>query len=276
MDCVKRKKSDDFKCIGEAVWKSFPFEGFPNTMRCNREITRTIMRYLPTGATVLDYASGSCSRSAFLSRCGFRVFACDDLSDAWHLQNGNRERISMFAEKMGVSFHLVEATTDCPYRKDQFDLVMMNDILEHLHDSPRTLLCRVVEWTKPGGYLLITVPNAANLRKRASLLFGKSNYPPYGDFFWHPSPFRGHVREYVVDDLRQLCNFMNLKSVELRDIHIWVDVRLKNAVSRCLYLCLTSMIPFSGVRDSLLLLAQKPSNWRVDAAPPALGEPSYY
>jgi SAM-dependent methyltransferase len=260
------KTSEDFRRLAEAVWDNFPFGDFPDTMRCNYEIARTIMEYLPVGAAVLDYGSGSCSRSAFLSLCGFRVSACDDLSDPWHLQNGNREKISIFAEQMGVDFHLIEPTRRCPYGEQQFDLVMMNDILEHLHDSPRALLSEVLAWTRPGGYLLITVPNAVNLRKRAGVLLGKSNYPPYGDFFWHPSPFRGHIREYVLDDLKLLCNFMDLEPVELRGIDIWVDVRLKHALSRCLYWGFTSMIRFPGIRDSLLLLARKPADWHPSQA----------
>lgn len=196
-----------------------------------------------------------------MSLCGYRVWACDDLCDYWHFQNDNRTKIFEFAAQMGIDFLLIEPGREFPYQAGQFDLVMMNDVLEHLHDSPYELLCRVLEWTKPGGLLLVVVPNAANLRKRAAMLVGLTNYPSFRDFFWHPTPWRGHVREYVLRDLKLLSRFMQLDVVELCDIHIWMNSRLESRVKRYLYLAITSLIPLRDMRDSLLLLARKPPGW---------------
>src|SRR4030042_560440 len=58
------------------------------------------------------------------------------------------------------------------FEKSSFDMLMMHDVLEHLHDSPRDLLNDLLELVKPEGYLFITVPNAVNIKKRISVLFG--------------------------------------------------------------------------------------------------------
>ena len=58
---------------------------------------------------------------------------------------------------------------------------------------------------KPGGTLFIEVPNAANVRKRAALLCGHTNYLPY-NMLYNSADYRGHIREYVVGDLRQLAH----------------------------------------------------------------------
>jgi SAM-dependent methyltransferase len=247
--------------IARSIRRLFPFKDFPDTSRGDQRIARTLMRYLPSGSSILDFGSGTCSRSAFMALCGYRVWACDDLGDHWHYQNGTRKKIFEFAAQMGIDFFHIEQGREFPYQAGQFDLVMMINILEHLHDSPYELLCQVLEWIKPGGLLLVLVPNAANLRKRAGMLAGLTNYPPFAGFFWYPAPWRGHVREYVLRDLKLLSRFMQLEVVELCDIHMWVDFRLKSVVTRNVYLAMTSLIPFRGVRDTLLLLARKPQGW---------------
>ena len=82
---------------------------------------------------------------------------------------------------------------------------MLNDVIEHLHNSPRSILLALLEALKDEGVLLITVPNAGNIRKRLDLLRGKTNLPPFSQYYWHPDPWRGHVREYVHGDLEQLA-----------------------------------------------------------------------
>lgn len=252
----------EFGRATELIWERFPFQGFPNSMRGSEAIARLITRYVPLGSSILDFGSGTCVRAAFMALCGYEVWACDDLRDEWHLRDDNRQRIYSFAQQMGVRFSLIEADRRLPYRDSQFDVVMINDVIEHLHDSPFRILSEILTWVRPGGYLLISVPNAANLRKRVALLFGRTNYPPYDDYFWYPPPWRGHVREYVLNDLRLLNRFMGLDEVDLSDAHFWVDFRLKNRVTHRLYLALTSLLPWRGIRDTLILLARKPTEWK--------------
>ncbi len=60
---------------------------------------------------------------------------------------------------------------DLPYEDDTFDLVICNQVLEHLKNYKKVIddLIRV---TKKGGYIVVGIPNLAHLINRIYLLFG--------------------------------------------------------------------------------------------------------
>ena len=62
---------------------------------------------------------------------------------------------------------------------EAFDVVVAADVLEHLPDPGRALdLLRPL--VKPGGLLLVSLPNVANVTVRLALLFGRFSYTPRG------------------------------------------------------------------------------------------------
>ena len=223
-----------------------------------RNVVGALARHLPPPARVLDFGAGHCLYPATLSLMGYEAHACDDLCDDWHQQPGMRQRILDFAASHGVHFKLLDRDTPWPWAPGSFDAVIVLDVLEHFHESPRDLLNSLVELLREGGYLLITVPNAGNLKKRIKLLTGGTNLPDYDYFYWKPGPWRGHVREYVRSDLRRLAHNVGLKVVELRGTNHMMD-RIPRA-ARLPWRAFTSM--FTGLRDSWLLLAQKPPGWK--------------
>jgi SAM-dependent methyltransferase len=141
----------------------------------------------------------------------------------------------------------------------KFDLVMLADVLEHLHHSPRTLLADLLRLVKPAGYLLITVPNAANVRKRLAIVRGKTNLPPFDQFYWSEGLWRGHIREYTKEDLAALASYLELRTLELRSAHHMLGKVPK--YMKLAYQAVTVLFP--GWRDSWVLLAQKPPHWRA-------------
>jgi SAM-dependent methyltransferase len=137
-------------------------------------------------------------------------------------------------------------------------MVMLHDVLEHLHDSPRDLLNDLLELATPTGLLFVTVPSAVNIRKRVNVLLGKTNLPPFEGYYWYPGPWRGHIREYVRDDLLKLCEYLNLEVLELRNCdHM---LRVLPRAYRPVYLFITKFFP--GWKDSWLLVARKQQEWR--------------
>ena len=144
------------------------------------------------------------------------------------------------------------------FEKESFDMVMSNDVLEHLHDSPRELVNDLVELIRPNGLLLITVPNAGNIRKRFQLLLGGTNMPNYEEFYWYQGSWRGHIREYVRSDLVQLAVFLGLEIIELKGCDHMLGVLPK--LLRAPYLMLTKLLP--NWKDSWMLVARKPLDWK--------------
>jgi SAM-dependent methyltransferase len=59
------------------------------------------------------------------------------------------------------------------------DAVLAADTLEHLSDPPR-MLCAIHQALPPGGRLLLSVPNVANVYVRLNLLFGRFPYADRG------------------------------------------------------------------------------------------------
>jgi hypothetical protein len=90
------------------------------------------------------------------------------------------------------------------------------------------------------------------------VLFGKTNMPRYEGYYWYPGPWRGHVREYVKNDLAKLAQFLNLEALEIRGCDHKIE-RLPAGI-KPIYMFLTKY--FDGWKDSLSLVARKPDDWQ--------------
>lgn len=61
----------------------------------------------------------------------------------------------------------------------RFSRILLQDVLEHVRD-PTSLLKESRQYLAPGGLLLISLPNVANITVRLSLLFGRFKYTERG------------------------------------------------------------------------------------------------
>jgi SAM-dependent methyltransferase len=221
--------------------------------------TKAILRHLPAAKTtrILDFGCGTGEKAAALSALGYQCSGYDDLGDDWHKIPGNREAIERFNAAMGVEFKLARGE-EFPWGPRTFDLIMLNDVIEHLHNSPRTLLNRLLQLLKEDGLLLITVPNAVNIRKRIDVLFGRTNLQKFDLYYWYPDPWRGHIREYTKGDLRLLSRYLGLRTVELQSCDHMLG-RIPGSF-RPFYLAVTGV--FRGWKDTWLLIAKKEKGWK--------------
>lgn len=243
----------------ETVRRTFPFPGYlSEDDQPYLTIADTVTRCLPPGSRVLDFGAGPCDKTAVVQLLGYACSACDDLQDDWHKFSNNREQIQRFATQMGVDFKLVVPRQPLGYPEGSFDMVMLHDVLEHLHDSPRELLNELVGLLKDDGLLFVTVPNAVRFGKRFSVLLGRSGLTSYDGYYWSSGPWRGHVREYVKGELELLSRYLGLPVVELSGC----DLRLGRWPARVRPLFQRLTAPFPGLKDTWLLLARKPAGWR--------------
>lgn len=234
----------------------FPFPGyFEPVLGGHQGIARTVARYLPPGSRLLDFGAGAADKTAPLAALGYRCTAVDDLSDEWHRRGNARQRILDFARGMGIEY--LSSTDEIP-ADETFDMLMLHDVLEELHDSPRHLLIDLLARVREGGYLFVTVPNHVNLRKRIAVLRGRTNNPRYEVYYWYPGPrWRGPVREYTRGDCEALARALGLEVVELTGTHHMlgqVPPRLRRA-----YVAASRLMP--GTRDTWSMVARKPAGW---------------
>lgn len=220
-------------------------------------IASTVLRYLQPGARILDFGCGPCDKTAILQRLGFQCVGYDDLQEDWHNHPGQRDRIVRFATECGIDFRLANGAA-LPFERNHFDMIMLHDVLEHLHDSPRDLLNDLLELAKPEGLLFITVPNQVNIKKRLEVVLGKTNLTAYETYYWSAKPWRGHVREYVRDDLVKLADYLGLDICELRGCdHMLQKIPAR---ARAAYLAVTALFP--DWKDSWLVVARKKKGWQ--------------
>lgn len=238
-----------------AVYDAYPLPGYMDTVwPAYRNIALTVQKHLTRGSRILDFGAGGMDKTAVLAAIGYRCYAVDDLADEWHRLDDNYQKLMTFAERFGIEFH-----PDLNFQSEPMDMVMLHDVLEHLDDSPRELLNRLMEFLRPGGYMFVTVPNAANIRKRISAVLGRTIHPPFDMYYWCPGEWRGHVREYVKNDMIRLGTNLGLSDVNVFSAHHMIERKVPE-MARPIYRAVTTVFP--GWRDTWCLIATKPADWK--------------
>jgi methionine biosynthesis protein MetW len=95
-----------------------------------------------------------------------------------------------------------------PFAPDGFDLVVLADVLEHLSD-PQAALRRAVGWCRPGGAVLVSVPNVAHWSARLALARGRWPQEERGTFD------SSHLRWFTRASLEELLAAAGLRDVQL-------------------------------------------------------------
>ena len=80
----------------------------------------------------------------------------------------------------------------------RYDAILLGDVLEHLR-NPRAILEKLAGKLKPGGKILISLPNIANIWVRLNLLLGRFNYSRVGILD------ETHLRFFTLKSARQLA-----------------------------------------------------------------------
>ncbi len=132
----------------------------------------------------------------------------------------------------------------------QADLVVMAEVLEHLHTAPTLVLKFVHTLVRQGGFLILETPNAASLKKRMKLLAGRHPYEMIRENGNNP----GHFREYTKSELLMVARTsgFDIRSCELSNYSSHDSS--KGVVQRAL----RSVGP-PGLRRGITLILEKPA-----------------
>jgi SAM-dependent methyltransferase len=116
-----------------------------------------------------------------------------------------------------------------PFQAGFYDVVVLADVLEHLAD-PLAALRRATGWCKPGGSVLVSVPNVAHWRARLTLVRGRWPAEERGTFD------SSHLRWFTRDAIAALLADAGLRDVELGAIvpalrnHVALPARIERRV----------------------------------------------
>ncbi|MCG6542508.1 class I SAM-dependent methyltransferase [Pseudomonas sp. KSR10] len=114
---------------------------------------------------------------------------------------GSSVVIDLFRDNYpGLNIELVEGYFEHFDSSEQFDVLLMGFILEHV-DDPSLILHRFRDNLRPGGRLYVAVPNAKSLNRRLGLAMGK-----IGDIYELNANDHalGHQRQFCRDTLKAL------------------------------------------------------------------------
>lgn len=114
------------------------------TSRCEI-ICRTFQQHIDKTARILEIGGGTGFIAKNLTNLGYRVEMADIHS------NGLR-----YAQKKGID-QLYQFDLFNPPFHEEFDVICLFDVLEHLKDDMKALECLKV-MLKPGGFIILTVP----------------------------------------------------------------------------------------------------------------------
>lgn len=120
---------------------------------------------------------------------------------------------------------------DLPFAPATFDLVVLADVLEHLVD-PAAALRRAAGWARPGGAILVSVPNVAHWQARLTLARGRWPAERSGTFD------ATHLRWFTRDSLVALLAEVGLVDVSVGAIvpalrnHLALGGRLERRAER--------------------------------------------
>ena len=159
------------------AWKEIPGS--------SHDLLRRRIQALPPGQRLLDLgAAGGHQGRAVRDRCAYLAGVEPDASLPASCRQGYDE------------WRATDAVSCGPWNRP-FDVVVCADVLEHL-PRPEDLLGRISGWLRPGGLLLVSLPNVANITVRAALLAGRFPYADRGILD------RTHLRFYTRSSARAL------------------------------------------------------------------------
>ena len=227
-------------------------------------IIKTVLPYIiGRRAKILDGGCGGGIMSLVFKRMGYDVSGVHNWksyasTDANHVERMQRERL----EREGVHTEDLDIVKDLfPFQNDSFDVILFLGVIEHLHSSPRNALREIHRVLKRGGILILTTPNLATLKNRLYVLAGKSNYVEL-EYWYNSVPFFGHVREYAVDEIKQILAWggFDVKRVKLSNcMQLSIIKKIRSnpvkAIIMLLYLVLPMFIP--RLRYMMIVIAQK-------------------
>jgi SAM-dependent methyltransferase len=160
---------------------------------------------LEPGAPVLEV--GASITASVLKRLGLDVHvAYHELETEW---------AARFAAE-GIRGAPLELLRDeLPYAPGGFALILFDEVMEHFPVDPAFFVARLIRLLRPGGQLLLSVPNFATWEHRMALLKGGNPQDPMDAKFI----YYAHHREPVMEECEALARRCGGKVLEKR----WTD-----------------------------------------------------
>lgn len=154
---------------------------------------RFAFRWVSPGVTVLDIGCGFCETLGYHQVRGCKVYGVE--------ADENARRV---ADKFGFNVHVGLFNPDI-YENNYFDIVTMDQVIEHVKDPVETLR-GVARILKPGGQVILSTPNPNGW---GSKVFGRRWIN------WH-IPY--HIQHFSIQSMKLSASEAGLEFVEAKTI----------------------------------------------------------
>jgi predicted SAM-dependent methyltransferase len=124
-----------------------------------------------------------------------------------------------------------------PALPNRYNIIVLAEVIEHLHVSPIIVLKSLWNILRDGGILFISTPNGVYFTKRIQMLFGKNPFEMIRQTPKNP----GHFREYTGTELKEIARTAGYNSCSVQYIDLYPHNFLVSII--------TSAIP--GTRQTL-------------------------
>lgn len=161
--------------------------------------------FAQAGQQVLDVGCGSCQSLLELKRIGACAYGVE--ADP---------NVKSIAEHFGLNVH-IGSIWDEPFPGGSFDLVVMNQVIEHIPD-PEKSLALVVKRLKPDGQVVLSFPNAGSIYRRVSGRHWINWHVPY------------HQHHFTRRSIAVMAEKLGLRIASVRTItpNLWTVLQYRN------------------------------------------------
>jgi SAM-dependent methyltransferase len=159
-------------------------------------------------ARVLDAGCGVGTYVGKLSKVAGAVYGLDY----------ERDRVAEAARRLGRTAVVCGAGEHLPFRDGTFDLVLSNEVIEHVQDD-REVVAEMARVTRPGGRVVIFCPNRWYPVEQHGVYWrGRYHFGNIPLVNYLPDPLRDrlapHVRAYTRRKLRKLFEGLPVRVVQ--------------------------------------------------------------
>ena len=180
-------------------------EWFGGYRRQHRERLAADLRILEAhaspGARILEYGAIPLVMTAALARLGYAVSAVDVAPG----------RFGGAIERLGLDVRHCDVETEAvPFDSASFDIILFNELFEHLRIDPIFTMKEAHRVLAPGGRLLLSTPNLRSFRGLRNLALHNQGHAASGGVYEQYEKVAtlghmGHVREYTT---REVAEFL--------------------------------------------------------------------
>ena len=121
------------------------------------------------------------------------------------------------ARALGLDARVIEDAASLPFPDKSFDIAVCIEVLEHLFE-PHAAAREILRVLRPGGVLIVTVPNVVYWTRRVDLVLGR--WDPAGDHLSVQQPWRDpHLRFFDLGALKRMLEASGFCRVKVGGHH---------------------------------------------------------